>query len=104
INLFSLADPGDGAEGVDDLAFGSLPDACTALVDIPWLDLDVDFGLMPPGGSLDIQASFDSTGLALGTYSANLCVNSNDPLRPRIAIPVSLTVQGDAIFRDGFED
>lgn len=104
INLFSLASGFDGAEGVDDLAFGSLPDECTALVDIPWLDLDLDFGLMPPGGNLDIQARFDSTGLALGTYSANLCVSSNDPLRPRFAVPVSLTVQGDAIFRDGFED
>jgi hypothetical protein len=31
------------------------------------------------GADTDITATFDSTGLAVGTYTGNLCINSNDP-------------------------
>ena len=36
--------------------------------------------------------SFDSTGLADGLYGATLCVFSNDPDEPVVAVPVALTV------------
>jgi hypothetical protein len=36
--------------------------------------------------------TFDSTGLTPGEYTANLCVNSDDPVTPLVQVPVTLTV------------
>jgi uncharacterized membrane protein len=35
---------------------------------------------------------FDSAGLSTGTYTATLCVNSNDLVTPLVEVPVTLTV------------
>ena len=46
-----------------------------------------------------MTATFDSTGLAVGIYNANLCVSSNDPDpgpgngTNLVVVPVTLTVQ-----------
>lgn len=42
-------------------------------------------------GSIDVGLLFNATGLAEGTYNANLIVNSNDPI-PQITVPVTLNV------------
>jgi hypothetical protein len=66
--------------------------------DIPWLSLDAYAGSNAGGSSTDITATFDSTGLAAGVYTANLCVNSNDPDAgpgngtDLVIVPVELTV------------
>lgn len=83
--------------------------ACSALADVPWLSATPISGTVAPtevNGRVDV--TFDSTGLNAGTYSANLCLSSNDPVRPLIAVPVTMTVTGgsggDIIFQDGFEE
>jgi subtilisin-like proprotein convertase family protein len=81
----------DGAEGVDNVAFGAIGD-CSLLTNTPWLMTPVTNGDVPGGGSSAMEVGFDSTGLALGEYTATLCLNSNDPLRPLLEIPVSFTV------------
>ena len=46
---------------------------------------------MEPSSSA-VTVTIDSTGLVPGSYSANLCVASNDPDSALLAIPVDLTV------------
>jgi len=53
--------------------------ACSNPSDVPWLSVTPDNGTTAPGDNATLDVTFDSTGLAVGTYSANLCVNSNDP-------------------------
>jgi subtilisin-like proprotein convertase family protein len=52
---------------------------CTDLVDVPWLSVSPTNGSNTGGTNTPVTATFDSTGLAAGTYTANLCVFSNDP-------------------------
>ena len=56
-----------------------IPDVCDLPSDVPWLSTAPSNGTTAAGGSTPVQVSFDSTGLPLGTYNANLCVTSNDP-------------------------
>lgn len=49
-------------------------------------------GSIAPGRTQDASLLVTAGGLVAGTYTSNLCVNSNDPTRPAIAVPVTLTV------------
>jgi hypothetical protein len=55
------------------------PPACVSPSDIPWLSLSPNAGTTPPAGTTPVDVTFDSTGMAVDTYTANLCVTSNDP-------------------------
>ncbi len=61
---------------------------------IPWLSESPTGGSLPPGQCQDVVVTFDSTGLAPGTYTGTLQVNSNDTQTPQIDVPVTLTVAG----------
>ncbi|MGB4802847.1 MAG: hypothetical protein WBV59_09330 [Anaerolineae bacterium] len=52
---------------------------CDAPSDIPWVSETPSNGTTVAGASTPVQVTFDSTGLAVGTYTGNLCVSSNDP-------------------------
>ncbi|MEI2690143.1 MAG: hypothetical protein V9H69_10730 [Anaerolineae bacterium] len=52
---------------------------CSAPSDVPWLSLAPTSGSNAGGTGTDVTVTFDSTGLAAGTYTANLCVTSDDP-------------------------
>jgi len=52
---------------------------CDNPTDVPWLSVSPDNGTTAPGDTSLVDVAFDSTGLGLGTYSANLCIFSNDP-------------------------
>ena len=57
---------------------------CSNLSDVPWLSVSPTNGVNAGGTNTAGTVSFDSTGLANGTYTARLCVFSNDPRhRPR---------------------
>lgn len=61
---------------------------------------------VPIGGSDTMTVTVDSTSLADGSYSAVLCVASNDLDQPMVVVPVTLEVgldPNDLIFKDGFE-
>jgi DNA-binding beta-propeller fold protein YncE len=60
-------------------------------------------GSLPPGGSLSVEALFRGAGLATGSYRADILVRSDDPLRPLLAVPVTVTVAADGD-RDGIAD
>jgi hypothetical protein len=80
--------------GIDTVEYelGVPPVGCTAPEDIPWLSVSPAMGTAAAGGQSVADVTFDATGLSAGTYEATLCVNSNDPMMPRVEVPVSLTV------------
>ncbi len=89
--------------GIDTVEFtsGGGGDACTTLANVPWLSEVPTNGTTAGGASTPVQVTFDSTGLAAGTYNANLCVDSNDPDAgpgngtDLVIVPVELIVEGE---------
>ncbi|MFT4696981.1 MAG: hypothetical protein ACI9SJ_000097 [Flavobacteriaceae bacterium] len=57
-----------------------------------WLQVDTIDGIIAPGDSENINVTFDSTGLAIGDYTAEITVNSNATLDPLVLVPVTLHV------------
>ena len=49
-------------------------------------------GILSRDTSRATSTAVSSTGLVAGTYGANVCVQSNDPFTPSLAVPFSLTV------------
>jgi hypothetical protein len=80
----------------DDMALTvGVPGICQVPGDIPWLRVDPATGITESKTSSLVTVTFDSSGLSNGTYSSNLCVASNDPVTPLVAVPVTLTVYGN---------
>lgn len=65
--------------------------ACTG-DDIPWVSVDPLSGTTLPGEITTLAVTYDSTGLAMGSYAGNICVDSNDPDEPSVSLPVFLNV------------
>ncbi|MBE2198541.1 MAG: S8 family serine peptidase [Anaerolinea sp.] len=80
-------------QGMPFVIEGSLASACGDPEDIAWLSVSPDSGSTAVGSSSDVTVTFDSAGLMGGTYSATLCVHSNDPFQPLVEAPVTLTVE-----------
>jgi len=64
------------------------------VVTYTWLSITNNgTGIVPPnGGSIDVTVHFDATGLNIGTYNAEIIINSNDPVNPVKIVPVTLEV------------
>lgn len=59
-----------------------------------WLSVDPASGTVPvSGAAAQVTVTFDASGLGQGSHEAVICVESNDPLEPRIQVPVSLMVE-----------
>ena len=72
--------------------------SCSSVNDISWISgLSAITGTVPIGNADMVNVVFDSTGMSAGTYTADLCVNSNDPVTSQVAVPVTMTV-GDFNF------
>lgn len=65
---------------------------CMLPSEIPWMSFSDSSGVVGPTDTDTVHIAFDSTGLADGDYSALICLGSNDPISPRIRIPVTMTV------------
>jgi hypothetical protein len=85
---------------------------CQNPADVPWLSVSPAAGSLAGGASEAATVTVDATGMTAGSYSANLCVTSNDPVTPLVNVPVALTVEAvvgepcsaaDTIFCDGFD-
>ena len=79
--------------GIDTVAYEAAEDIppCEVL-DAPWLTVDPTTGTVSPDGEQAVTVSLDSTGLAVGEYTADLCIESNDPQAPVTTVPVTLSV------------
>src|SRR5690606_13548746 len=66
---------------------------CSNPSDLSWVSVDPTSGSTNPGATTTVDVTFDSTGLAAGTYEGVLCIESNDPDEPVVEVPVSLTVE-----------
>ncbi|HZM74327.1 MAG TPA: S8 family serine peptidase [Candidatus Limnocylindrales bacterium] len=66
--------------------------SCDSPSDLDWLSVSPSSGTVAPGGSAQIRATLNSTGKSPGRLTGNLCVASNDPGRPVIAVAVTLVV------------
>ncbi|MFC4820644.1 hypothetical protein [Dokdonella ginsengisoli] len=79
---------------------------CANLDQVPWLVADPASGAIGDYGvSNTVDLTFDASTLQAGVYTTTLCVNSNDPLKRHVAVPVTLTVGdgGGRIFANGFD-
>lgn len=52
---------------------------CGGLVDIPWVSENPTSGSVPPDSSMQVDITFDSTGLDIGDYTGTLIIRTNDP-------------------------
>jgi len=71
-----------------------------------WLSPGATSGSIAAGDSQTLTVGLAAAVAGEGSHLAALCLDSNDPVRPLTAVPVSLTVLGDPndrIFRDGFD-
>ncbi len=59
-----------------------------------FVTVDPSEGTVPPGENVGVTVTFDATGLAGGTYEANLVVASDDPDEPTVTVPATLNVTG----------
>jgi hypothetical protein len=64
---------------------------------LSWLFASPVTGTVPAGENMEIAVTLNSDGLALGTYTAELSVFSNDPDNPEIIVPITLNVAEVAI-------
>lgn len=59
----------------------------------PWISgTYATTGTLARGTSRSALTAINSTGLAAGSYRGNVCVQSNDPATPVLAVPLALTV------------
>lgn len=65
---------------------------CSVIEDIPWLSESPAGATTAGGTSTPVTVTFDATSLTQGTYTAELCITSNDPDEQTVHVPVTLTV------------
>lgn len=58
-----------------------------------WLSMSPTSGNTAGGGNTPVTVTFNSNGMAPGTYKANACIASNDATKPVVTVPVTMTVQ-----------
>ncbi|MEI6487765.1 MAG: GEVED domain-containing protein [Bacteroidota bacterium] len=64
---------------------------------VSWMTMTPHADTTSAGSTSNVLVGFNSTGLTVGTYNANIYVSSNDPLSPLDTIPVTLHVNGTSI-------
>ena len=78
--------------GTSDLHWQLHETACTTPADVPWLTATPLTGTTTISEATPISVQFDATGLPATSYSANLCLASDDSITPQWTMPVTLTV------------
>ena len=64
--------------------------------DVPWLAAVPTSGMTAAESSTDVTVSLNSSGMAPDSYEALLCIESNDPERPLVVVPVEMIVEAAA--------
>jgi hypothetical protein len=87
----NVVGPDGRSNGLSAFAIASLG-PCNVRDAVPWLSWDVGGGAAMPGEANDVTLTFNATGLAPGTYSADLCIDNGDNAHPRVIVPVTFEV------------
>ena len=83
-----------------------------AFSDVPWLSESPTSGIVPAGGSTNVQVTVDTHGLAPGVYQATLTFRTDSGRQPNLSVPVRLIVpayeqafdSGNGDYTDGAGD
>ncbi len=59
---------------------------------ISWLSLSQNTGIITPSSTEQIEVTFNATGMALGTYNAELSISHDDPDLSAVIVPVTMIV------------
>jgi hypothetical protein len=72
---------------------------------VSWLSLAPTSGSVNAGaGATNLTVTLNAASLAAGSYTAKVCVHSNDSTHALTSVPVTFTVAlDDTIFKNGFE-
>lgn len=76
---------GNAGLGPMQYAFSGLP---------PWVTLQPLAGSLPPQSGVAVSVRVDATGIAAGDYAWTLHLDSSDPVRARVDLPVTVRVTG----------
>jgi len=71
---------------------GGGPTGCAAPSDVPWLSASDTSGAVAGGSANVPDITVNAASLAAGSYSAHVCVATNDPAHALVDVPVSVTV------------
>lgn len=74
------------------IAFDSGTNCASPDGNVPWASATPGNGTTTAAGSSAITVELNSLGLAVGSYTGTLCVQSNDPMNPALAVDLILTV------------
>jgi hypothetical protein len=68
-----------------------------------WMSVNPLSGSVAAAGDQAVSVTLDADGLSFGTYEANICIASNDPVNPLVQVPVTLEVPlgADAAILEG---
>ncbi|MFA5668840.1 MAG: M12 family metallo-peptidase [Balneolaceae bacterium] len=59
----------------------------------PWLELNTYSGVVNSTGSKNLNLTFNTRGIAAGNYETKLVIETNDPDKAKLEIPVKLSVK-----------
>jgi hypothetical protein len=65
---------------------------CNSPSDAPWVSASPTSGSVPSSSSTAVDVVFDSTGLAPGSNTYKLCIDSDDPDEPTVEVNLTLTI------------
>jgi uncharacterized repeat protein (TIGR01451 family) len=91
-NLANRDDDSDGVSDCVEVWQGGINQMLSPAPDIAWLTEDATSGMVLPGECMDVEVTFDATGLPIDDYAAELMIKSNDPDTPAIHLPVTMHV------------
>ncbi|MFC4819103.1 BACON domain-containing protein [Dokdonella ginsengisoli] len=92
----------DGAVGSTlNYSIAEAPTSCGSASDVAWLSVAPVSGSVASGGSSSVTVTANAGALAAGTYSAKLCVATNDPAQASVEVSVSLVVDAPATYTVG---
>ncbi|MEO5627218.1 MAG: hypothetical protein ABIQ70_14525, partial [Dokdonella sp.] len=78
---------------------------CATPAAVTWLSLAPTSGsVSASAAAASVTVTLNAASLAAGSYTAKVCVHSNDSAHALTSVPVTFTVSlNDTIFKDGFE-
>lgn len=90
-DMFGITNSGDVGSTLN-YVLDLSPTSCANPSAVSWLSVAPMSGAVAQAATSTITATVNAASLAAGSYSAFICVHSNDMAQPLISVPVSVTV------------